>query len=613
MNLALLVALALAAAAPLEGPSPTSFTPDLEPAPRVAAPNPVPWTTGHKTATDWAALIDATWDPSQSPEQQLATFDAFWNDVDVRYACFHDVDDVWLDLQARYRSEVEGGVSRGRFAGILGQLGLSLRESHTRAYDYVVSHTAADRGVPLLHVNALGFRAGDLGAAVTALDDGTGLVYRITASNPLGLELGDVILGYDGRPWSECLADLLAAELPLTGMWPSSPVGWEHQWTAAMGANWHLFDTMDVRKYGSGETVHLSTHAIDGYAGHLYGSEQVLVGVPLPNQTQDEKVTWGVIERDGRQIGYIYVFGWTGNAGIGFRDAIDDLTTNHDTAGMIIDFRTNHGGNMFLSDEGLGLLFREEAPTIEWFMRCDPSDHLALCSESIWQYYAIDPEPVDRYYEQPIAVLTGPACVSSGDQVALRMTYHPTARTFGMTTATAFNSPESIQIGVGISAAVAIADCARLDAIDVPLTHLEFPVDEPVWLEPDDVAQQRDTVVEAAVAWITGQVGVEDPSPPDEVDTPSATTSFLGARPNPFNPVTELVFCLAQPARGELVVFDLAGRRVRSFDLRGLPAGEHRVAWDGRSDTGVAQASGSYVVQLRTDQRIDSGRVTLVK
>ncbi len=613
MNLVLVASLALATAtSPIAAPASSIFD-ELELAPRLAAPNPVPWTPGHKTVTDWAALIDATWDPIHTPAQQRTAFDLFWNDVDARYACFHDIDDVWLDLHARYRPEVAGGVSRGRFAGILGQLSLSLRESHTRARDYGVTNTFAGRGIPLLHANDLALRVADLGAAVTAGDDGAGLVYRATINNPLGLEPGDVILGYDGRPWRECLDELLAAELPVTGMWASSPDGWDHNWIAAVGANWHLFDTMDVRKHGSGDTVHLSTHVIDGYIGHLYGNEQLHVGIPFPDMTQNGVVTWGVIERDDQQIGYVYVYGWTGNAGLYFRDAIDDLTTNHDTAGLIIDFRKNSGGNMFLSDEGLGLLFREEVPTIEWFARSDPDDHLTLDNLSVWPTYVIDPNPIDRYYDRPIAVLTGPNCVSSGDQVALRLTYHPTAQVFGKTTAAAFNSPESIQIGPWFQAHVAVYDCARLDALAVPLTHREFPVDVPVWLEPDDVAQQIDTVVEAAATWITGSVGIEDPSFPDGPDTPVATARFLGARPNPFNPVTELVFSLARPAQGELVVFNLAGRRVRSFALRGLAAGEHRVIWDGCSDAGVLQASGTYMVQLRTDERIDSGRVTLVK
>lgn len=613
MFFALVVSFVLAAAtSPIE-PTNTTFIHDNALAPRSAAPNPVPWTVGHKTDTDWAALIDATWGPGIPPADQLTTFDLFWDDVDERFACFHDIDDTWHDLRDQYRPEVAGGVSRGRFAGILGQLSMSLRESHTRARDYGVSTSYAGRGVPLLYVNDIGFRAGDLGAAVTAYDDGTGLVYRTSYNNPLGLEAGDIILGYDGRPWRDCLAELLAAELPVAGMWASSPNGWEHNWDAAVGANWHLFDTMDVRKYASGETVHLSTHAIDGYAGHLYGNEQGRVGIPFPDPFQNGVVTWGTIDRDGQEIGYIYVHGWTGNAGLYFHEAIDDLTTNHDTAGLIIDFRLNHGGNMFLSDDGLGLLFRDEMPTIEWFMRDDPADHLALYNLSVWPSYVIDPAPVDRYYDRPIAVLTGPNCVSSGDQVSLRMSYHPTARVFGKTTAAAFNSPEYLEIGAGFQAYIAVADCACVDALDVPLTHLEFPVDEPVWLEPDDVAQEIDTVVEAAASWITGSVGVEDPSVSEDQDMPDVAARFLGARPNPFNPITELVFSLARPGDSEVVVFDLAGHQVRSFTLQGLDAGEHRVIWDGRSDVGTMQASGSYVVQLRTGGRIDSGSVTLVK
>ncbi len=60
-----------------------------------------------------------------------------------------------------------------------------------------------------------------------------------------------------------------------------------------------------------------------------------------------------------------------------------------------------------------------------------------------------------------------------------------------------------------------------------------------------------------------------------------------------------------------------APRRIYTRELSRLGmrlyGGEHRVAWDGRSDAGTAQASGSYVVQLRTDERIDSKRVMLVK
>ena len=37
------------------------------------------------------------------------------------------------------------------------------------------------------------------------------------------------------------------------------------------------------------------------------------------------------------------------------------------------------------------------------------------------------------------------------------------------------------------------------------LTHDEFPVDEPVWLTPEDAAAGRDTARQAALSWIGAQ------------------------------------------------------------------------------------------------------------
>ena len=39
------------------------------------------------------------------------------------------------------------------------------------------------------------------------------------------------------------------------------------------------------------------------------------------------------------------------------------------------------------------------------------------------------------------------------------------------------------------------------------LTHAEFPVDEPVWLHPNDVAAGEDTVVKAALRWLVQEGG----------------------------------------------------------------------------------------------------------
>jgi hypothetical protein len=387
----------------------------------------------------------------------------------------------------------------------MNHLALALRESHTRIVDPLVNAQTLPRaGVPLMFSGGGGAATRRFGACLTLLPDDSLLVYRAVPGHPLGLVPGDRILGYDGRPWRELYGELLEAELPLTGGYASSPVGFDHSFMVAAGQNWHLFDSMDVVKHGSGETLHLPTAPLDAGFDPLFCSEQLDVpGVPPPAFILTDLVRWGVVENT--RIGYIYVFAWDEDAEFEFWHAVKSLTIDRPTAGLIIDFRTNFGGNMFMSNSGLNLLFRDPTPTIAFAERGDPADHLSMVQSptGLPGAYVINSVPDPDFYDRPIAVLTGPGAVSSGDQVALRMTFHPTARTFGKTTAAAFNGPSVVALpNLGWVAAFASADAFRLTDPTNFLTHDEFPVDFPVWLTPEDVAAGKDTVVEKALRWI---------------------------------------------------------------------------------------------------------------
>ena len=465
----------------------------------------LPFQANGPAATDWRARIDQVWGAGPwSIPQKLSMYDACWTRLDQGFACFQGLDVDLAALRDAARTEIQMGVSRGRFVAILNHLALALRESHTTIREPTVNFARLGPGIPLFVVGGWGDNA-FFGAGLTPLPDSSLLVYKTIPVHPLGLRPGDIVLGYGGVPWKQLYRDLLAAQLPLTGWWwGSSPSSWTHSMLMSAGLNWHLFDTIDVVKYASRDTVHLPVGPLAGLGVRLDCTEQLPVpGVPMPDYlVAGDPVSWGIV-RD-TQIGYVYVRAWTGTAGSQFHEAIHTLLTQYQTTGLIFDFRTNYGGNMFLSYDGLRLLFGEDVPTIGFATRCEPFDHLKMCPDpagppSAYVIHGIAAADYDR----PIAVLVGPGAVSSGDQVANLLQFHPRARFFGKSTSTAFNAPVFGSGPAPLTWAVADADAYRLSAPQDYLTHDEFPVDDPVWLEPDDVARGIDSVAEAAIRWIS--------------------------------------------------------------------------------------------------------------
>ena len=83
--------------------------------------------------------------------------------------------------------------------------------------------------------------------------------------------------------------------------------------------------------------------------------------------------------------------------------------------------------------------------------------------------------------------------------------------------------------------------------------------------------------------------------------------------PNPFNPSTTIDFALERPGFVDLVVLDLAGRRIATLHEGELAAGGHSRVWDGRADTGAMVASGQYRYVLTTASGQVSRSMILLK
>ncbi len=101
----------------------------------------------------------------------------------------------------------------------------------------------------------------------------------------------------------------------------------------------------------------------------------------------------------------------------------------------------------------------------------------------------------------------------------------------------------------------------------------------------------------------SARVGIENPDSESPIDF-TLTQNY----PNPFNPYTAISFELPRAQRVTLKIYDLLGREVAMALDEKMPAGIHRVEFDG-SDL----ASGVYFYILETGDFVDSKRMVLIK
>ena len=83
--------------------------------------------------------------------------------------------------------------------------------------------------------------------------------------------------------------------------------------------------------------------------------------------------------------------------------------------------------------------------------------------------------------------------------------------------------------------------------------------------------------------------------------------------PNPFNASTTIAFQLAFASQVELAIYNISGQRVRTLISGSLPAGHHRLQWDGRNDRGESVASGAYLYQLSASDFVATRQLMLLK
>jgi hypothetical protein len=95
--------------------------------------------------------------------------------------------------------------------------------------------------------------------------------------------------------------------------------------------------------------------------------------------------------------------------------------------------------------------------------------------------------------------------------------------------------------------------------------------------------------------------------------TPPVSFRLTQNVPNPFNPVTEIWFDVAEPGWVTLKVFDVVGRPVRTLADGWREPRRYEVVWDGRDDKGNHVASGVYLYKLEAPGYTETKKMVLTK
>ncbi len=488
-----------------------------------AARKNLPEKSFYKSKTDWQTIIDTTWGPGLPLADKLKIFDSYADSLTRKFDGFNSLGiDLaeWEAIKKSYRTRINTSTSRGAFSSLMSHFAYNLQDGHTYAWDDSVARTPLNPGTPVLVSN--GFYGHHFGAVLTTLPDSSLVVLRTLENHPLGLEPGDLVLGYEGVLWKDLFDELIQADIPILFDQAGARSAIRHRQLVSAGNNWHLFDTIDIVKYASGDTLHLPVYPLldlpkpvgnyfcfcnDEKKNLFLNNEQLPIpGVPFPdpNKIDEQAVYYGIIE--GTNIGYIYIM-------MDFSIALGDnystdaqfynaITALWNTEGLIIDIRSEPGGFPYPLN-AYGLLFNKQFYTLQWNYRCNTED-FTLCPD-----YDLDLDYLSNIqgipislFDRPIGILMGANCQSGGEIRANMLSYHPMSLFFGKSSSASMGFNEAILNIPDWTINYSMRDVNRISQPNVFLNHKEFPIDDTTWFDRNGIANGEDAVVNKAIEWI---------------------------------------------------------------------------------------------------------------
>ncbi|MBL51153.1 MAG: hypothetical protein CMG57_04265 [Candidatus Marinimicrobia bacterium] len=118
---------------------------------------------------------------------------------------------------------------------------------------------------------------------------------------------------------------------------------------------------------------------------------------------------------------------------------------------------------------------------------------------------------------------------------------------------------------------------------------------------PDNTTQRVNTF------WGNTQLAMDQ-------DAPIAQKfEVYGNYPNPFNPSTQIKFATEKFSDVQITIYSILGQEVTKLHNGGLDAGTYNISWFGTDHFGNKVPSGVYFYEVRSDNRIQKGKMLLLK
>jgi hypothetical protein len=133
-------------------------------------------------------------------------------------------------------------------------------------------------------------------------------------------------------------------------------------------------------------------------------------------------------------------------------------------------------------------------------------------------------------------------------------------------------------------------------------------------MQPSDV-----NLLEAELTMVNGEVVFDaGKNPITSISTDNETNrlksfKLLQNYPNPFNPATAIQFQTPVLAKVEIVIYNSAGRKVRTLLNRRCNAGLHSILWNGHDDAGMPVSSGVYLCCMKAEDYMLTKKLLLIK